>query len=214
VTTRALEPRSGGRAAALALAIAVAIALGAPTPARANSWGLDPSGFYLPVGLSTALSVGGGRGPGYVIGGELSFARLTRAGFWLGLYTDVLWDVHAEALRWGIGPELGWAFIGLDAGVVNEWRGDVHSTGGQARLVATVGFVALYARWDLLFEPTVQHIGEFGLLLKIPFPLGGGSSRHDDDDDPPPAWDGPVSPPGLEPPPPTVTPGRDGRNDG
>jgi hypothetical protein len=168
--------RRRGLLAALVLGLCVTAA----PDARAHGGGMfNPEGFYLPVGLSTAVSVGAGRGPGWVVGGELSFVRLDDDGFWLGVYTDLLWDVHAEAFRWGIGPELGWAFLGLDGGVVNEWRGGDHRVGTQARFVATLGVVALYARWNVFLDrgPT-EHIGEFGLLLKFPVPVAEGHARE------------------------------------
>lgn len=131
--------------------------------------------WYLSTGLSTGAVVRSG-GAGYLLGGELSlsyFAGTERPPRWGGLMADVLWDAGRGQLHADIGPQIGVQWLGLDGGYALEAfgpRGLRH--GVQARLVATAALVGLYARTGAWFDREREVYGHFGVLIKIPVPLG------------------------------------------
>lgn len=142
-------------------------------PRQRSSFAADR--WYLSAGLSTGAVVRAG-GAGYLLGAELSlshFAGTERPPRWGGLMADVLWDAGRGQLHADIGPQLGILWFGLDGGYALEAfgpRGLRH--GVQARLVTTAALVGLYARAGAWFDRDREVYGHFGVLIKIPTPLG------------------------------------------
>lgn len=112
---------------------------------------------------------------GKLIGVELSVLKLTwrESGgaklWWLGAYTDLVFDLANSETRFGLGPEVGNGFLGIDGGPVIARQNGTWRAGAQIRPVITLGPIAAYARWTIL--PGGEYRREAGLLLKYPIPL-------------------------------------------
>ncbi len=154
--------------------IAVAISLCAVSPASADILIADRAAF-ISGGGSVAAVYPDGVTVGSALGLELS-AGVIEFGKpvwgievlglkWAGGYLDVQRDAALDQVRASIGPELGIAFVGIDAGRV---FGD--ADGWTARVALTAGVAALYLRRTWLDDPSEgsQHLYEVGLLLKFP----------------------------------------------
>jgi hypothetical protein len=191
--------------------------------ARAFAHPFPDTNHYLPVGLA----IGGAIHPvvdnGFLIGGEFSYARLNPddQGFWVGGYVDALWDTGPGAFRFSTGPEIGWAFLGVDGGYIGQVSDSGYTHGVAVRPMLTLAFITLAGRYGHLFgDVRERDFGEITVLLKIPIPIGV-KKRGWLSDPPPPPPPPPrsprkplqvaVPPPGEEPPPsvpaqPTPTP--------
>jgi hypothetical protein len=135
-----------------------------------------PKGLFLPVGINLggALHPSIKGGSGFLFGGEVSAVYHSHDPhpLWAGGYVDVLRDFGAGSTRFSIGPEFGWAFVGIDAGYLGQIRKGVYHHGFVGRFMLSIGLVTAYARWGHLFDdPTERNFGEFGALLKFPIPL-------------------------------------------
>jgi hypothetical protein len=120
-------------------------------------------------------------GTGAVVGGEVSggfllvdsdqlaawqgLTSLARTP-WFGGYIDALYDAKLSQARVSFGPEIGYGPIGIDAGIMAQGS---HS-GLTGRIVLTTSIVAIYARYDHVFN-TAGESGfvELGVLLKYPY---------------------------------------------
>jgi len=155
----------------------VGLGLGAgATTARADVGppALREPGVYLPVGGSLGVSLGGGEA-GVTVGAEASVVTIHIVGelVWLGGYVDGVWDARTDAGRISIGPEIGYTIFGVDGGYVASIDGVGYRHGVTGRVIATVGFIAVYARATHLAGARAETIGELGLLLKYPIPIRG-----------------------------------------
>jgi hypothetical protein len=159
------------RAAGLLLAAAIAAA--APE-ARADV-GPDSEWYLLPgvnVGATVESAVAE-----FMLGAEVSAARLFRRGAWYGAYTDGLRDFRRDTTRLSLGVEAGYRVIGADLGPVIELGGDDTRAGLRARAVLTGGWFTIHGGPVIRFgDPGDEErvTGEVGILLKFPLPLQGG----------------------------------------
>lgn len=154
---------------------------GAPAPCpncSALAWdirkdSLLPSGWVLPVGVNLGAARGSNAARGIVVGPEISVVNFEdkHRGFWFGAYADALYDTGASQLRLSIGPEAGWALLGVDGGLVlGAGNGGTHA-GVTMRGLLTLGVLAGYVRGGAIFDDKHTSFAEFGVLLKIPYPL-------------------------------------------
>jgi CTP:molybdopterin cytidylyltransferase MocA len=161
----------------VSVALIAALCLLAPSGAAAQSrdphqQAEAPFSFGPQAGWSvmTGLETGGGfgsAGGGFLLGGEVSVTRLMRQ-TWFGLYGDAVWDFGQGAALITAGPQLGFAFVGLDGGVA--WRpGEQSALGGAGRLVLTAGFFSIYLRYMYVQSGVgAEHLGQAGVMFKLP----------------------------------------------
>jgi hypothetical protein len=159
-----------------ACACAVLLALCALSGhARAHFWfpDLHEGQWVLKLGVPVAGSFGPyNRLNRFVSGVELNCGRLDPDSVaWLGGYVDAHWNFTDEQARFSIGPMVGWAMFGLDAGylLAHDEYGARH--GLAVRPFITFGYVAFYYRWASLFGRRGDSINDVGLLIEWPFPL-------------------------------------------
>jgi hypothetical protein len=89
--------------------------------------------------------------------------------FWGGAYLDALYDTGTQRVRFGIGPEVGIFFLGVDGGLVFDvGEGEVRP-GFVIRPMIALKFVFPYARFGLRVGDDTGSYSEFGVLLKYPF---------------------------------------------
>ena len=115
-------------------------------------------------------------GSGNVTGAQLSMFRL-KHGRWVGAYTDVQYDFQADAFTASIGPEMGYKFVGFDAGIGAHFGDGGPTFGPQGRLLLTAGIITLYGRfahWPELEEQVVQA----GLKIKLPLIAPWGFAQY------------------------------------
>jgi hypothetical protein len=131
-----------------------------------------PRRWYLPIGVSTGLTLHGKVG-GY-LGGELSFVHLEgRSLFWIGGYTDVLHDFLVDTTRATVGPEIGIGSLGLDGGFLLELSRTGARPGFALRPVLSLPWLSLTGRIGYLAAPGGHEVfGEAGLLFKVPVHVG------------------------------------------
>lgn len=131
------------------------------------------TGWYAPAGVVIGASQHPAQSNGLVLGVEQSLVhqRGPRAGWWGGLYADLLRDFGSSTTRFSAGPELGYGLIGVDGGFVTFLQGSA-DRGVQGRLLFSLGVLSLYGRAGWL--PTGAHpsFTEVGLLIKWPISLG------------------------------------------
>lgn len=137
----------------------------APPPRRK-----PPRGLYLPIGVSTGVSLR--PGAGWIIGGEASLVRLWSGSLaYTGVYADALHDTATGANRVSIGPEVGQSWLGVDAGYLVELDGSsVARHGLAARAFVTLSAVSVSLRLGWL-EGGRGTFGELGIQLKLPLAL-------------------------------------------
>jgi hypothetical protein len=128
----------------------------------------EPQWFAL-GGLSTGATFGS-PGGGAFVGTELSFVWLHES-TWLGGYTDAVYDFAQDGAVVSFGPELGVAVLGFDGGLgLRFGRENKTEVGYQARLLLDLGIFGLYGRYGGWPSSSgAKHVGQVGLLLKIPF---------------------------------------------
>lgn len=147
-------------AALMAMGLALCVEAQADEPPFAFG---PQAGWQVMAGLG--LSGGfGSAGGGFVPGAELSVNRLNER-VWAGLYGDIGWDFGQDAALVTAGPQLGWAFVGMDGGVAARLSDG--ELGGAGRLLLSFGFFGLYARY-IYFPDSAEHLGQTGILLKLP----------------------------------------------
>jgi hypothetical protein len=103
------------------------------------------------------------------VGWEISLVWTDLGREWQGIYADVLLIPDRDFIQGSFGAEIGWAFLGLDAGPVGLLEGDRFSYGGRLRAIGTLGVGAAYAGFGVLGGR--GGFGEIGLLIKIPIRL-------------------------------------------
>jgi hypothetical protein len=129
----------------------------------AFDFGPEP-GWQLMAGPSLVGGFGSAGG-GFVPGLELSLNRLNE-GVWAGGYVDAGWDLGQDAALVTGGPQLGWAFVGLDGGLAARF-GEERELGGAGRLLITFGFLSLHGRYIYL-PGAGEHLGQVGVTFKLP----------------------------------------------
>ena len=174
--TAAALPRPGAFHLHLATSLALLAALAFPSVASAlpgpgSPRTIGPSGVYTLWGLNLGY---GSEGPGgLLLGGEGSLAWLGET-TWLGLYADALYNTGSQHTHLTFGPELGSGPVGVDLGLLVDVAGDEGvRLGARGRLIASVGFVALYLGASTVFDERRRPAGEVGVLLKFPIPIEG-----------------------------------------
>jgi hypothetical protein len=155
------------------LALAVLAAGLAARPSHADAIGFGPpQGWFVPVGVNVGLALLSQGAKGALLGVEGSVVHLDRSVVWWGGYADALFETNQVTGRFSIGPEVGWAFVGVDGGVVGFLHDARFDPGLAIRPMLTFGFVSLYFRGEKLFLPGQQvDDGQVGLLVKWPFEL-------------------------------------------
>ena len=130
-------------------------------------------GYGMSIG-GTVAALYDGRWTG-LVGGEVSGFWLSTGGWvpsWYGGYLEGVRDIGAHTERFSIGPEIGAAMVGADAGALVELSHGSTSTryGATLRGVITLGWVQLYVRYNHYFDSDPGANGiELGVLLKWPF---------------------------------------------
>lgn len=154
--------------AALALLLWMAQPAAAQEEGEPFAFGDVPEAFVM-GGLTGGGSFGSPGGGGF-LGGEASLAWLYH-GVWGGFYMDGFYDFGHGDTTLSIGPELGYAVLGLDGGLgLRLGQADDPELGGQMRLLVSLGNFSLFGRYG--FWPgskDAQHVGQVGVLLKFPF---------------------------------------------
>lgn len=158
--------------------IAIAIACASATTLASARARADDDQWVFPVGVNVGGALHDHALPaGVVLGAEASAARVAAAWrvptFWRGAYVDGLYDFGARRGRVGVGPEIGVAFLGLDAGFVAQLGDGALRPGFAVRPMLTVGLVTLYARFvDVPGDSVVNRTWELGALFKWPIGIG------------------------------------------
>jgi hypothetical protein len=130
-------------------------------------------GALVGLGLhntGTGVVVGAEVSAGYLLddtsqlAGAHRFASAVRMP-WFGGYIDVLYDNQLGQGRGSFGPEIGYGLVGVDGGLVVAGPHE----GVAARIVLTTSVVAIYARYEHIFNTAGESsFVELGLLLKYP----------------------------------------------
>lgn len=152
-----------------AAAPAVLAALFAVTPALADAAPKPNSGIWGSAGVPLGLGIH--RGPNqFFFGAEASVFHLNRDFRWLGGYADIVAEPSSEAVRVSVGPEIGMAVLGMDAGYVRE-IGGAGRHGFAVRPMLTLAFTTLAFRVGHFPGDDGGTYGELTLLVKIPFEI-------------------------------------------
>ncbi len=134
------------------------------------------SAAFADFGGSTRwLSVGGNVGVSRhsqktfgVVGAEVSVGG-NQSFFWVGAYTDAMYDFGKERVRLSIGPELGILFLGVDGGLVLDVGEGKARPGFVVRPMLATGWVFPYVRFGEITGDDGYTFSEIGVLLKYPF---------------------------------------------
>ena len=145
-----------------------------PTAASATE-GVDVDHPAIAVGYQSSWHLFGGilgggafhSGPnsGFA-GGQVSIVRL-KHGRWIGAYAGGQFDFRHRLVGATVGPELGYKFLGVDAGVGARYDDGDLTFGPQGRLMVTAALLTVFGRysyWPQFGEQTV----EVGLIIKLP----------------------------------------------
>lgn len=138
------------------------------------SIGTKPA-WYVLAGVTTGASLVATDRGGYV-GGELSVARLGQGGRYVGLYGDGYHDIGAGRTYATLGPEIGWKFLGIDAGAASRFGARRPEWGATGRLFLSVGVVTVYGRYAYFVDSLGRdndHVVQVGALVKIPIKIWG-----------------------------------------
>ena len=134
-----------------------------------------PMGWLMPIGVNVGGVLRADEGKsGFLIGAEASVVKFpVKDGFWAGGYTDALYDHAQEQVRFSAGPELGWAMLGLDAGVFGSLGNHGSGWGVMARGFLTAGILTAYVRYGVpvVHQERDPRFVEIGALFKIPVTL-------------------------------------------
>ena len=160
----------------LSLVVAAALAVGAlpARPARADV-GPDAEWFLLP-GINAGAAIEDAVAE-FLLGAEVSAARLFRKGAWYGAFADALHDFRRDTNRLSLGIEAGYRLIGFDLGPMMELGGEQTRYGLRGRVVLTGAWVTFYGGPAVRFGDVGDDgrvTGEIGVLVKFPIPLEGG----------------------------------------
>jgi hypothetical protein len=145
-------------------------AVASPASSREHGhMGID--GNYLLLGPTLSMSVDRSGGQGVALGAEVSVTSVKEQR-WLGAYVDALHGFAADETRLSVGPELGFAIFGVDAGYLLTLGGNQGARHGVAlRPMLTIGFASAYFRSSWLLGEHPDWFGELGLMLKLPMPV-------------------------------------------
>jgi hypothetical protein len=157
---------------ALGLVMLVATAARADDPPF--TIGAQPS-WVLLGGVSTGATVALAD-RGYLLGGELSLARLREANH-IGIYADGYYDWGTGGAYTTAGIELGRKILGLDGGVALRFAGQ-RETGFTGRISFGVGVFSIYGRFLHFVSDTAtmnENVIQVGVQLKLPLKSFGGS---------------------------------------
>ena len=80
-----------------------------------------------------------------------------------------MYDSGSGALRFSVGPEVGFLCFGLDAGLLVEVRDGEVQPGFVLRPMLAAVYVFPYARFGWRSDASAPGFSEFGLLFKYPF---------------------------------------------
>jgi hypothetical protein len=158
----------------LLLALAGVLFAG-PAAAEEEPFSIGPKPAWYVLGGATAGGTLVAQGSGYV-GGELSIARLEQGRF-IGFYGDGYYDWGAKRTYTTLGPEIGWRFVGIDAGGAARLGGSRAEFGPTGRVFVTVGVATIYVRYAYFPDPLRidnDHVLQIGGLLKLPFSIASG----------------------------------------
>jgi hypothetical protein len=108
---------------------------------------------------SSGLLIGAEGSSVYQRGGDLG-------GAWFGGYCDLIGDLGVDALRFTVGPEIGYSVFGLDGGFAGQIADGRFASGLAVRTVITVGPLAVYGRWLHFPGMPEPDVGEVGILIK------------------------------------------------
>ncbi len=133
--------------------------------ATASASGFDIEGWYLLAGAPLGASWAEGDPLKFTAGAELSVAKLSGDALWYGAYADVV--LNAGHTRFSMGPELGWAFLGLDGGVLLRDDGE---PGFTLRPMLTLALLSAYYRYGSYFDDSLSF-HETGVLIKLPLSI-------------------------------------------
>jgi hypothetical protein len=134
--------------------------------------GAEPVWYGL-AGLTTG-GTGLARDRGYFLGSEISVVRVLGGGRFLGAYADGYYDFGAQRTYTTAGVELGYKFVGVDAGPALRLGGERVEWGATGRLFATLGVASVYCRYAYFIaalSPYDRHVLQIGVLLKVPIVL-------------------------------------------
>ncbi len=127
--------------------------------------------LFVPFGFGLAGSFPLRGDPSFVLGGEVSSVVFASNAVWAGGYLDANYHISSDEVRWSVGPELGWAFFGADAGYAMSIREGELRHGAQFRLLLSAAVVSLYGRATWFAQDNFADALSFeaGLLVKYPF---------------------------------------------
>jgi hypothetical protein len=146
-------------------ALVLVLALCADRAHAEEPFEFGPQAGWQLMGGAALTGGFGSAGGGFVPGVELSINRLNER-VWFGLYADAGWDVGQDAAIVTAGPQLGWAFVGLDGGLASRF-GEERDLGGAARLLLTFGVFSIHGRYIYLPD-AAEHLGQVGITFKLP----------------------------------------------
>lgn len=109
---------------------------------------------FLPVGLNLSYQ------QGFQIGAEVSLVHLSDPE-WIGVYGDLIYNAADQKWQGSVGPELGFAYFGLDGGLLFK----DNDRGFTVR--ALFSFIWIHAYFRLNFLPGQKASPEFGTLFKF-----------------------------------------------
>jgi len=158
--------------AGLLLAAAVvspAAAIPPPVPGERDMWPRAP-GWFLPTGifLGDHVSLSSPVPSGFTFGAEVSLCYLVDT-VWVGALADLRYQPSAEATRYAVGAEAGWAFFGGEFAFVSELRDGETHVGFRLGAVVTASLFGAVLRWEHYGAGT--NTLELGVLFKYPIPL-------------------------------------------
>jgi hypothetical protein len=102
-----------------------------------------------------------------VLGAEVSGGGL-QSFFWGGAYLDAVYDFGTERVRFSLGPEFGFLFLGVDAGLVLDVGEGKARHGFVVRPMLAVRWVFPYVRFGTVKGDDPYNFSEVGVLLKYP----------------------------------------------
>jgi hypothetical protein len=140
-------------------------------PRTGHRHGFLGDALFLSVGGSAAVTGHKKADTGATFGGEVSVVRLTESGVWFGGYMDARYDLTAEEGRVSFGPEVGFAFFGIDAGIYRRIGPGPDQWGMQVRPMITTGIFTLYGAYGSTVGASTTNFYEAGILLKVPIQL-------------------------------------------
>ena len=111
------------------------------------SFGVIPK-QYVHTGMSTGTSFAS-NGVGGYLGLEGNYTQFRR-NFWMGGYTDVLYDFGQDSILVTAGPRIGKLVLGVDGGLGMRMSANKKmELGWQARTMFTTGAFSLYYRFGV-----------------------------------------------------------------